>query len=222
MHMKKLVFLFSFLCCAAFSSHAQWKTGVQAGVNLSDLSSSTNRTDGQARNSIVAGVTGQYTWKERYRLQTGLLFSVKGSTGLLNPMDRNVYPRMNIRLSYLELPCTFGYKIPLAPKIALIPEVGAFIACGIGGEVSEEGSVQPVGFLFNTWNPFKGKDRGTFEERTAFERFDGGLRFGLSAEVYCFILSVNYDLGLCSIHPTLNLPDNTYTRTASITLGYQF
>ncbi len=222
--MKRILLLLSFLWCLGTPGYiyAQWKTGVQVGLNLSDLTLGSHHADGQIKNSVVAGVTGQYTWKEKYRLQTGLLFSVKGSTGLLNPLDRDVYPRMNIRLSYLELPCTFGYKIPLAPQIALVPEAGVFIACGIGGEVSEEGVVQPAGFLFQTWNPFKGKDSGTSEERIAFDRFDAGLRFGLSAEVYHFILSINYDLGLCGIHSTLNLPGNVHTRTASITLGYQF
>lgn len=218
--MKKILLLFFLLFSWAITSQAQGKIGVQAGINLSDL---TFRADGQTQSSLVTGVTGAYIWKNKYKLQTGLLFSIKGTGGLLNPLaNKYDYPRMNIRLYYLELPCTFGYKISLCKNINLVPEAGVFVACGVGGEVSEEGIVQPVGFLVNTWNPFKGKDGGTSEERGAFERFDGGLRFGLSAEVYRFILSVNYDLGLCSIHPTLNLPDNTYTRTASITLGYQF
>lgn len=216
--MKKIIFLFLIGICCISDVRAQFRWGVEAGLNLSSL---TSKASGYARNSAVVGVNGKYGLNDRWKLQTALLFSVKGVNGMENRPEGNDSPLLDIRLYYLEIPLMVVYKIPLATHVSILPQAGVYLACGVGGKVSTRQNVG-VGYLVNDWNPFEDTDKSNGYSFHAFDRMDAGLRFGLSTEVYKFNLSVNYDLGLCGVHGTLNLPDNVHTRNTAITLGYTF
>lgn len=65
-------------------------------------------------------------------------------------------------------------------------------------------------------------------ELKAFDRFDSGLRFGLSGEISSFVVSFAYDLGLKKVWSGFDTPSyKTSThkmknRTACISVGYKF
>ena len=62
----------------------------------------------------------------------------------------------------------------------------------------------------------------------AFDRFDSGLRFGLSGEISRFVISFAYDLGLKKVwygFDTESYKTDTHkmkNRTATFSIGYKF
>lgn len=214
--MKKFFCILLLSTVYVFSVKAQFNLGVRAGMNVSSL---TGNYEGYVKNGPMVGITGSYTFHEQWRLQTGLLFSTKGQNGLvfgegLTGKDAR-YSLSDIRMYYLELPVTIGYKIPLSNHIYLTPEAGAFFACGLGGKAEYKTNVDG-GYLLTDWNPF---EDGKLD---AFNRFDSGMRFGVSADVYKFSLSVHYDLGLVNLQDQLGKTDKMQSRSLSISLGYNF
>lgn len=210
-----------FLCLLSFNIQAQLNWGVQVGTTISDLTVGRG-TD--IRSGALVGMTGSYCFKNKLVLQSAVQFITKGVNGVeyidqSRKMQTGLY--MNFNLFYLELPVMVGYKMPLMEHINLVPAVGVFAALGVGGT----GSVR--GYLFsNEWNPFENIqwDNDMKTEITGFNRFDGGLRFAMGAEVYKFDFSLSYDLGLCGVQDNIHFdPLKTpMTRSLSIVLGYKF
>lgn len=137
----------------------------------------------------TVGVTGRYEFKNNLRINSGLMFSVKGSNGVENTLT-DKHPEdayFNFRMHYLELPLTIIYKFTVIEHIHIVPEAGFYGAYGIGGHAEKRESF----VTYNEWNPFKGSHwtDGT-REVVAFNRWDGGLRFGLSVEVYKFDVGI--------------------------------
>lgn len=216
--MKKIFFSLLIALLSVMNLQAQFHWGAEVGLNLAYL---TTEASGYAKSGAVVGLNGRYELDDRWRLQTALLFSVKGANGIENRSEYKNYPLLDIRLYYLEVPLTIAYKIPLTSYASILPQAGAYLACGVGGKASTRENVG-MGYLVSDWNPFKDTDSTDPYVLKAFERMDAGLRFGLTAEIDKFCLSVNYDLGLWGVHGMLNLPDNMHARSTAITLGYIF
>lgn len=206
--MKK-VYLVFLLSVIYLNLSAQFKLGMEAGLNIADL-----KAADYSRNGAVVGITGEYAFQGKWLLQSGFLFSMKGANAVKNYSNlQKDSEKLDIALYYLELPIMVGYHIPLANEISLVPKVGGYLAVGVGGQVSQTTDVGP-GFLINEWNPFKDSTNG------AFDRKDAGLRFGLTTHIYKFNISIYYDLGLYGINSMLNVPNKIHNRSGCITLGY--
>lgn len=216
--MKKIFYFVLMALFSVMNLQAQFQWGVEAGLNLAYL---TTEASGYAKSGAVVGLNGRYALDDQWRLQTALLFSAKGANGIANRSEDKNYPLLDIRLYYLEVPLTVAYEIPLTSYASIFPQAGAYLACGVGGKVSTWENVG-MGYLVSDWNPFKDTNPTDPYTLKAFERMDAGLRFGLTAEINKFCLSVNYDLGLWGVHGMLNLPDNMHARSTAITLGYIF
>lgn len=211
--MKKIVsvLLLTFIC--TFGAKAQLSWGVRAGMNISDF---TSNSEGYSKNGVTVGVVGSYTYPAQWRLQTGLSFSMKGVNGMNGfALGENLNDYLSVNLYYLELPITIGYKLPLCDHIFLIPEAGVFFAYGLGGKAEWKRSAGD-GYFLASWKSF---ENGYLK---AFNKFDSGMRFGLSVEVYKFNLSLNYDLGLVTMQHQLSRVGKIKSRTASLSLGYNF
>lgn len=219
--MKKVIFLFILCLSSIFGAKAQFEWGVRAGLNISEL---TLKQYSYVKVGPNAGVMGKYTFKNNLRLNTGLLFSIKGANGLDNILNgKSENSQLNFRMSYLELPLTLSYKLKINEQISIVPEAGFFIAYGIDGFAEEHEFRGNTGSMHSSWNPFKGSDWKEGVEMEAFKRWDSGLRFGLSVEVYKFDLGIHYDLGLSHIqNQLLHNTNGLSTRNTALTLGYTF
>ena len=216
MKTKFYIMLVLILFSAAKMS-AQFRLGAEIGMNVSSLAIIANSHNVD----VTGGVSVDY--------------SSKGASGLWDRYNySSVLRHANIHLGYLEIPLMVGYRIPLMEKVHLVPSIGTYFACGVVGSgdldiiVSDEsGSTRPA----ETWdNPFKDFKKEGFvdTEIKAFDRFDSGLRFGLSGEISDFVISFAYDLGLKKVWSGFDTPSyKTSThkmknRTASISVGYKF
>lgn len=220
MRTKLCVILSILVSMSVMKLSAQVRLGVEAGVNLASLGVRGNH----AQVLPVGGFTIDCELGNNMMFLSGLHYTMKGANGLVHGSDE-----LMVRLGYLELPVMFGYRVPLVEHISLVPQVGAYFACGVNGygEFGANFVHTGIGNTDGVWyNPFERFDlkTGKNEYIKPFERFDSGLRFALSAEVYKFNLSLAYDLGLKKVWKEFD-PDNYFkykNRSVAITIGYKF
>lgn len=211
---------------------AQFRLGAEIGANVSSLAIIANSHNVD----IQGGITVDYLLKNGLLLQSGLSYSSKGASGLwdhYNYLDE--LRQANIHLGYLEIPVMIGFRIPIMEQIHLVPSIGAYFACGVAGYgevdiiISEEHEHARFGGEY--WdNPYKAYNKKEHDDMgiKAFDRFDSGLRFGLSGEISKFVISFAYDLGLKKVWSGFDTPSyETSThkmknRTANVSIGYKF
>lgn len=210
--MKRIPLLL-FLFIIPFFAHAQFEGGIRAGMNLSDWTTSANS---YTKPGGSVGLTAEYTWNDRWNLQSGLSFTTKGIDGLAVMLGENTPATVDYRLYYLELPLMLRYRIPLTEQIGLLPGFGPYFACGVGGHADKNGINLPGDG--SSRNPFKSEG----DAFRALDRFDWGLAFAVTAQVYRWDLTLGYELGLYknSIGPLA--ANDLRNRNLSITLGYRF
>lgn len=237
--MKKKLLICLLLCSyvvgGAMAQEEQQKAkgkfsfGLETGLNISTF----NQNDALQSKKVGynLGVTFEYMFPKRVVIETGLFWTTKGTINMTNWADRPI-GNMNIRLSYLELPLTIGYKFRVADNINIVPKVGCYFSCGLTGSVDIEGhGVNEYNVPTHAWggnysNPFT-RMRTSLPDINVdidpFKRFDSGLRFGVNAEVYGCVLGFSYDLGLYKIHETFPLGgEPLYNRSFSVSIGYKF
>ena len=201
------IFCCVIVCLLTVTGYAQteFHVGVRTGLVLSDL----KNTGGDTGTGIKAGLDAELLIKGKWVLRSGLLYSTKRNPEhtipvFLNANDGYEQPYwMGVRLRYLELPLTFGYKIPLKEHISLIPEVGGYVAYGLNGHLELR---EPIGGSGFSWNPFKDQQLQIegFPTIKAFKRVDAGLRLGVTGRIYKFGISLYHDFGLVNIHKSFN------------------
>lgn len=226
----KLCILSMLICMSVVKASAQFRVGAEVGMNISSLAIISNFH----RPGVTGGLSVDYLLKNGMMLQSGFLYSRKGASGLWDQYNYSCDLRQaNFKLSYLEIPLMVGYRIPLKKDIYMVPAVGAYLACGAGGYaeldliVSNENG---TGRYHSEWNPFEDFQMEWLAdtEIKAFDRFDAGLRFGLSGEISRFVISFAYDLGLKKVwsgFDTESYKTDTHkmkNRTATFSIGYKF
>lgn len=221
---RNLLMIFFLLSMSVFPLCAQLRLGGELGVNMSRL-----KVNGAGLVlGPTFGLTADYTLQSNIVLKSGLSVTQKGGSDLWsNPnYQEELYQLAWVRNYYLELPLMVGYKFHLTDGIALSSFVGGYVACGIGGfgEIEEfTGMMRMHPSWYGTFSP---KELDYPEKRTipAFNRWDGGLRFGLSADVHRFSFNVIYNMGFAKAWDGFpGMYDfDFYNRNFSITLGYHF
>ena len=228
----KLYIILSILACTSMvKMSAQDRLGAEIGMNVSSLAIKANGHNVD----VAGGLSVDYLFNNGITLQSGLYYSSKGASGLWDQYNYSGELRQaDIHLGYIEVPLMVGYRIPVMSNVYLVPSVGAYFACGVTGYgeidviVSNE---HGHGRISDRWdNPYKGfkKDWLADTEVKAFDRFDSGLRFGLSGEISRFVVSFAYDLGLKKVwsgFDTGSYKTSTHkmkNRTACISVGYKF
>lgn len=220
------LFIAVLLCLSFMPAKAQWRLGAEVGIDLSSVNVITNHTQIGSN----GGITVDYTFKNNINLATGVYHTMKGANTIC--ADSYGY-EMLVRLGYVELPLMIGYRIPIVSNIYLTPAIGGYFAWGVNGTGEFEKNKafdDPDEFMnMPEWsNPFEAHHYHTATKPAvvnAFDRFDGGLRFGLNADIGKVNLSFNYDLGLKDmwsgfsggniVHPLRN-------RNATLAIGYKF
>ena len=132
-------------------------------------------------------------------VESGLFYSEKGGKSHNNFNEKFTY-----ELNYLELPIVFKYNIYVIDNLAIVPQLGGFLAVGVAGKIKD----------------YKEKAAFSSYSDNYFRRFDGGLRFGVGAEYKMFYADMTYDLGLANIgHDSFN---DTHTGAFALQVGVNF
>ena len=227
--MKKL-FLVAVAAIAIGTAQAQFY--VQGGLNLANITknNSGETSDYNMLTTFNAGLLGRFGISDIFDLETGLLFTGRGSkteTYFSGNADDN-YIKSTFNPYYLELPLNAVIKLPFDSKAnnSFFIHAGPYAVMGIGGKSKIESKF--IGLSSSTTNTieFNNDDPSTSEQEDAtydkLKRFDFGANIGAGVDLGSVILKANYGFGLTKINSTeTNNSDddkNKY-RTVSISVG---
>lgn len=224
--MKK-VFNVLIITVFALSASAQ-KTYVQGGLNLANITK-TNNGETEKNNILPTfnvGLMHQFSLSNYAAIETGLLFTGRGSKAETYFNGGNDYVKTKFNPLYLEMPVNFVLKIPVDKSSGFFINAGPYAAVGVAGK-SRTDSKTPLFTGSSSKNiKFSNDDPFTSEQDDAgydkLKRFDFGLNFGGGFEFQHVILKANYGLGLTKINSTQsdnNANDKNKYRTVSFSVG---
>ena len=188
------------LVCAG-NAHAQGiSVGVRAGVNVANLSfsSETEVTDSKNLTGFVAGVFVTVPVNGIVAFQPELLFSMQG-TKLTDGGDS-----AKIKLDYIQTPLLLHLKPGAKSPIAVL--VGPTLGFKNSAKIEVPGA--PVG------------SSDGFEDQ--IEGFDVGLVAGAALELGPFVVDGRYTWGLMNIAKDSSDPGTAKNRVFSATVGLRF
>jgi hypothetical protein len=224
--MKKLMIVLGFTT-TAMSGMAQ-KTYVQGGLNLANI---TKTNDGQTeKNNLLpsfnVGLMHQFGLTNNVALETGLLFTGKGSKAETYFGSGSDYVKTKFNPFYLEVPLNVVVSIPLDKSSGFFFTAGPYVAIGIAGKSKSETKIGPLvsksedNIKFSNDDPFTSQQDDAAYDK--LKRFDVGLNFGGGFAFQHLILKANYGLGLAKINSTQsnnNANDKNKFRTLSFSVG---
>src|ERR1044072_8141905 len=119
---------------SALSLKAQDKTtiGVRAGINFQNITgkdAAGNKIDNKIKAGINIGLNAEVPIAEDFYVQPGILFSTKGAKD-------KTYRKINVRLSYLEIPINILFKPELGDGKLLLG-FGPYIGIAVGGSFTD-------------------------------------------------------------------------------------
>jgi hypothetical protein len=118
----------------AIGATAQDKTtfGVRAGINFQNITGDDgngHKFDNKLKTGINLGLNAEIPVAEDFYIQPGLLFSTKGAKD-------KTYRKINVRLSYLEIPINLLFKPQLGDGKLLLG-FGPYIGIAVGGSYTD-------------------------------------------------------------------------------------
>lgn len=224
--MKKIAVSFLMVTSILTAAKAQ-KVYIQGGANFANISNNKNG-DVENNNTLVsfnAGVMGTFGISKIIDIETGLLFTGKGSKAETVFNDNN-YVKAKFNPYYIELPVNLLVKFPIDKDAHLFINAGPYAAVGVTGKSKLE--TKFLGIVSKSENniQFNNDDPTTTQQEDAsyskIKRFDYGLNFGGGIALKNLIVKANFGLGLAKINSTQtnNSDDqkNKY-RTVSVSVG---
>lgn len=169
--------------------------GIKAGANLSALSGDVKGMKTAIRYQF--GVTADIALSTNMYLLTSLNLQQK-----VLKKDISKESKLNMALTYVQMPLHLTYKLPLTEDINLLMGAGPYIAYGIGGKTKD----------YNL-------NEKTFNS-TGLKNLDYGAGATAVLALGKLGIGAGYDIGLHNI----SAPEGTKlkNRTAYITVGYKF
>lgn len=226
--MKKL--FLSIIVAGAVIINANAQTYIQGGVNLANI---TKTTDGQTEDnnmltSFNAGILGRFGLSKVIDLETGVLFTGKGSKAetYYTSSTTDNYVKTRFNPFYVEVPLNLVVRVPLQKTHGLFFHAGPYAAIGVAGKSSSESKL--LGLTSSSENDieFSNDDPFTSRQEDAsyykLKRFDFGLNLGGGFDLGKLLLKVNYGYGLSKINSTETnnaSDDKNKYRTLSFSIG---
>lgn len=181
--------------------------GIKAGYNLSGATVN-DATGTNSKSGYHIGGTFEYSLSKKFLIQSGLIFSTKGSK--IHQLNASGYipqppdDTHTFNQSYLVLPIYGAYKLNVKKDFNIVFGAGPYLGYGIGGRTTQKlnkGSWSE-GVTEISWNTF---GDGIFDETrdwlrgTTLKRLDIGVGANVNFEYRQFILGIGYEQGLKNI-----------------------
>lgn len=226
--MKKILFTaFAF----AMLSNVSAQLYVQGGVNFANI---TKTTEGQTEDnnmltSFNAGILGRFGLSSMVDLESGLLFTGKGSkaeTYFTAGSTTDNYVKTKFNPYYIEVPLNLVVRLAVKGTKGLFFHGGPYAAIGIGGKSTTDEKL--LGISSHSENDIEFADDDPFTSRQEdasyykLKRFDFGLNVGGGFDLGKLLLKANYGYGLTKINSTESnnaSDDKNKYRTISFSVG---
>jgi Outer membrane protein beta-barrel domain len=200
---------------------------LRAGINAATISITNDGDvdDNKILTSFQVGFTGDLKLTSFLSLQSGLLFTGKGSKTQSGNTTDATYYRATTNPYYIEVPVNLLFKTP-TKGFQFFAGGGPYLAVGVAGKNKVDGKL--LGAAFNSENKIEwsNDDPGTldYEEGAGFgilKRFDYGVNLLTGIEVNKFVLTLGYGHGLAKLQSGSNssADDKNKHRVVSLTAG---
>lgn len=191
--MKKLL-LSVFAITLFIGATAQITFGPKVGLNLAKINGD-DTENAKIKMGLQIGLITDIAFSDAISLQTGLIFSQKGSKSEIDVLDETYTSKMNI--NYLEIPINMVYGLNIADN-TLQFFAGPYIGIGLTGKISSD--IEGFEDMDIT---FGNDESDLIEGDFGCKRFDFGLNFGAGYKINKIQIQANYGLGLSNL-----IPDN--------------
>lgn len=213
------------LCIGATAQDSPFRFGINAGINLSNVTIGTAKTNGTSfRVGYQVGLTVDYAISSNFYLLSGLSFTTKGSK--IEDLDYEDYiggmPDFTNKFEqqYIQLPLYGAYKMNLSNDLNLMFGIGPYFAYGVGGKSKQElnSGQWSGGITEREFNTFGKNEDPLFTNE--LKRFDCGLGALVNLEYKRINLNIGYEHGLTNISKIDSYKYRNYNFTFSV--GYKY
>lgn len=227
--MKKI--LIAAAITVAVFTNAKAQLYVQGGVNFANITQTTSgqTEDNNTLTTFNAGILGRFGLSKVVDLESGLLFTGKGSkaqTYFTSGSTTDNYVITKFNPYYIEVPLNLVVRVPVKGIHGLFFHAGPYAAIGVAGKSTTDQKLLGLSshsendIQFANDNPFTSRQEDASYYK--LKRFDFGLNAGGGLDVGKLILKVNYGYGLTKINSTESnnaSDDKNKYRTWSLSLG---
>ena len=216
------------LVLGALFTQAQVKSpvtfGLRAGVNFQNINGK-DFTGDKKTNDLVTGyhvgANVEIPIATDFYVQPGVLFTTKGAKADRDYLGQSA--NITTTLSYVEVPVNFLYK-PALGSGKLLLGFGPYVAFGVGGKTSLEGSGQKQDYDVKFQNTVTAKDP---KDQAYYKKIDAGANLLFGYEFSNRISAqLNAQLGLANINPEyeyLSGDKSAWKNTGfGVSVGYRF
>lgn len=211
--MKKVkLFILTLLILFSNKVYSQFNYGIEAGYLHNQLKIGKNEGNAKSGNGFKVGAIASYQFQNKIILESGLSYQQKkGSLTKLN-LPNNINAIENIKMEYLSLPITVGYRFKIQ-EFGISINTGGYIACGVGGTAMISGKDEHNQPYSSAIDIFKSEN---LKPISPFNRVDAGIICGANIDYRHLQIRFNYEIGLTPISPVVDHKN----RTISIALAY--
>ena len=223
------------LLAAAFAfamlTSAKAQVYIQGGVNLANITktSSGQTEDNNMLTTFNAGILGRFGLSKVVDLESGLLFTGRGSkadTYYTSGNTTDNYVKTKFNPFYIEVPLNVIVRVPLQKTHGLFFHAGPYAAIGVAGKSTTDQKI--IGISSHSENTIQYANDNPFTSRQEdaayykLKRFDFGVNIGGGFDLGKLLLKVNYGYGLTKINSTESnnaSDDKNKYRTLSFSVG---
>ncbi|MBI9054119.1 MAG: PorT family protein [Bacteroidales bacterium] len=214
--MKKLLLSVIAVAVLFISAQAQITFGPKVGLNLANVAGD-NTEDAKMKMGLQIGFVTDIAFSDAISLQTGLMFSQKGTKADLDIATETYTMKTNV--NYLEIPINAVYGLNLGSnKLQLF--AGPYVGIGLTGKTSldmDGSDDMDIQFV----NDYVDVDA----DKTGLKRFDIGLNFGAGYKINNIQIQANYGLGFSNLIPDFDgeaSDDKVSNRVIQLSVAYFF
>jgi len=196
---KKISVLFVMFILIAGYTQAQFKVGVKAGFNLTNIS---QKFDGEKPDSedrgkfkpgFQVGLIGEYSISDVFAIQPGIVFATQGTKFKDDEEDY----KATMNLNYIQIPINAQYKMDLGVAKLLL-QAGPYLGYGIGGKNKAKGTIEGLSVSIENKIKF---GKGDEDDLTTYipNAFDFGLGLGAGLQFGNIQAVLGYNIGLANM-----------------------
>lgn len=188
-------------------AEAQWRLGLKAGLNGSNLVHRWDRHDKRTTGAVVSRLNGgllvEISMEDQWYINTGIHYSGKGANMFVTDSTMKKDSE-RVRLNYLEIPVMVMYKFPSEKENQFLFSSGPYLGYGFNGTINWKRGFIPT------------KKHIHRKEEEEYRRFELGWMISAIYEI-----KSSYGLRLDFSKSLLNI-QHPETRQKSRVMGFSF
>ena len=236
--MKKVILALITLLAATTLATAQMRPSVkvEAGANFSNMTGKANgeTNDGDILTGYRVGAGVEFAISDGFYINPGLYFLSRGAKATVELPKTTDYAMKVVSSTWLhnvEIPVHVGYRVAVAPNMAVSIQAGPWFSYGFLGKVSQKTTVTGEGKLADVAKEYaKASDEATNNGETnpyktdpkILKPFDLGVGMQAAFEYRQFGVNLGFEYGLLNTSNIETPKTKVNNMNFYVGLGYRF